>query len=84
MRNSLNKEKQDYVNKYKIEKGCECCGYNKCSAALEFHHPNDDKWEKGKRAINVTWSYNRINDEINKCKVLCANCHREYHYENTN
>lgn len=82
IRDKLNKEKQTYVNNYKLNKGCNRCGYNKCSAALEFHHVNDDKWAKGSRAINISWGYKRINAEINKCEVLCANCHREHHYEN--
>jgi hypothetical protein len=79
-RDKVNQEKQAYVNNYKLEKGCNRCGYNTCSAALEFHHPNDDKWQKGKRAVNATWGYDRINAEIIKCEVLCANCHREHHF----
>ena len=81
-RDKINKQKQRYVNTYKLEKGCNRCGYDNCSAALEFHHPNDDKWASGKRAVNVTWSYDRINAEIAKCEVLCSNCHREHHYNN--
>jgi 5-methylcytosine-specific restriction endonuclease McrA len=57
---------------------CSRCGYNKCLAALEFHHINDDKKQ------NVSWlvmnrGIDTIKKEIAKCILLCANCHREIH-----
>ena len=57
---------------------CQRCGYDKCSAALEFHHRDpaekDPKWSRG-------WSYPRLKKELDKCDILCANCHREVHAE---
>lgn len=57
---------------------CACCNYNKCFAALEFHHidPLSKDFELSKMR---TRSYAVIKTEIDKCVLLCAICHREYH-----
>ena len=66
------------VNSHKLEKGCAHCGYNKEAVALDFHH--EDRKDK---IINVSahWKtswrqYQKMKKEIEKCIVLCANCHR--------
>lgn len=62
------------------EKGgkCERCGYDRCIAALDFHHPG----EKDSRFSNMMlWRWERIEKEINRCMLLCSNCHREEHYQ---
>lgn len=59
---------------------CEKCGYNKCPSALEFHHPTSDK--KFGISHKLTFnSFELIKEELDKCALLCANCHRELHYE---
>ena len=79
----------DKVNRYKINKkvflefkgvnGCEICGYNDCNSSLDFHHLNDDKdFMLGKLSIQYNSNEDltvKIEDELNKCKVLCRNCH---------
>jgi len=57
--------------------GCAICGYNKCTLALQFHHvnPKDKKFN-----IIMKQMYNKeIISELNKCILLCANCHLEIH-----
>lgn len=58
---------------------CERCGYNTCAAALDFHHTEQDSKE-----FSISGSYNRgweaIRKELDKCQMVCANCHREIHY----
>ena len=71
------KQRRDLVKNYKLLKGCQICGYNKCATALCFHHPNDDK-EFG-IASNLTISLKRLEEEMEKCIVLCQNCHSEIH-----
>ena len=59
---------------------CMKCGYDKCIAALEFHHRNPEEKEFGiSRYQNFSWS--RIIVELDKCDLLCSNCHKELHYE---
>ena len=59
---------------------CSKCGYDKCLAALEFHHP--DPSVKESKIIGTTASLDKQRAEANKCLLLCANCHREEHYYN--
>ena len=77
------REKKDALHEYKQELSCQKCGYNKCGAALEFHHLNSDKKdEKVSRLIANRYSLDNpdIQNEIAKCIVLCANCHHELHF----
>lgn len=61
---------------------CQKCGYSKCQAALDFHHRNPAEKEfsickkYGCRKLNE-----RIKNELDKCDLLCANCHREEHFD---
>ena len=58
---------------------CVACGYNSCDAALEFHHldPTDKKISLSTRDMQLAWE--KIEKELEKCILLCANCHRELH-----
>lgn len=72
------KTKEELVN-YKGGK-CEICGYDKCIAALEFHHINPEEKEFGIGRSGVTRSLKILKKEIDKCMLLCSNCHKEIHY----
>jgi hypothetical protein len=65
----------------KLTRGCDCCGYKKCASALEWHHPNNDKVVNPANCLrsNGYKGYLRYKQEIKKCSLLCANCHREKH-----
>ena len=65
----------------KEEHGNACikCGYNKCLAALEFHHP--DPTVKESKVIGTTLGIDRQRAEAAKCILVCANCHRELHFD---
>ena len=56
---------------------CSICGYNKCEAALEFHHENN-KNENVSQLVQQN-KLKAAKDEIKKCTPLCANCHRIRH-----
>jgi hypothetical protein len=57
---------------------CEMCGYNKCMSGLSFHHkdPNEKDFGISSRG---TRSWNRTKKELDKCTLLCNNCHAEIH-----
>lgn len=57
---------------------CQTCGYNKCIAALEFHHKEEGKIRHVAHIIENS-SKQKALKEIEKCILLCANCHRELH-----
>lgn len=68
-------EKQALVNSVKA-KGCSVCGYNEHFCALDLHHTAGR--DHTTQPINLGWK--RLIDElINNCVVLCANCHRVEH-----
>jgi len=64
--------------KYKGGK-CQLCGYKKCLQALEFHHINETGKDFGISDKGYTRSWERVKREIDKCILICANCHRELH-----
>ena len=59
---------------------CEECGYSKCQPALEFHHRDPSKKDFRLSAGN-SWSWVKIQPELDKCTLLCATCHREAHFK---
>ena len=58
---------------------CVRCGYNKCPEVLEFHHRNPSEKEFNISSKGHCRSWERVKKEIEKCDLLCANCHRETH-----
>ena len=58
---------------------CSKCGYNKCLAALEFHHINPETKDKKWNTFRFKFS-EKMKLELDKCILLCANCHREEHH----
>lgn len=62
---------------------CEICGYSRCNDALEFHHIEKDKKDFGISMRGYTRSWVKVRQEIDKCLLVCANCHRELHAKNS-
>jgi 5-methylcytosine-specific restriction endonuclease McrA len=62
-------------------KGGECCkcGYSKCKGAMEFHHRDPTQKDFGLGMGGHTRSWARMKVELEKCDMLCSNCHREEH-----
>ena len=58
---------------------CERCGYNEHLAALQFHHcdSKDKDFAIGNIKNSVSWD--TIKKELDKCELLCANCHAIEH-----
>jgi len=58
---------------------CECCGYDKCIGALHFHHknPKEKDFTIGGKSISLE----KLKTEVDKCVLVCSNCHSEIHEE---
>ena len=57
---------------------CVCCGYNKCSSALELHHL-DPTQKDFTFSENTNRAWETVVQELPKTILVCANCHREIH-----
>jgi hypothetical protein len=66
------------VKRWKLFKGCRNCNFKAVhSCQLDIDHIIPKTWKKKDRqAINTSWSKKRLKQELSKCQVLCANCHR--------
>jgi hypothetical protein len=58
---------------------CVKCGYNKCTASMEFHHrnPTEKDFQIGS-GRSIGWD--KIKEELDKCDLVCSNCHHEIHH----
>lgn len=73
-------ERKETVESLKVEYGCAKCG-DKRGYVLDYHHT--DPSVKEATIARITSNNNHmdtIQQEIDKCVVLCSNCHREYHF----
>lgn len=75
------KRNYEYTWEYKSTHPCAKCG-NTNPIVLDFHHPNDDKEKSVSKMMRLGWSIEKIKKEIEKCIVLCSNCHRIETYNN--
>jgi len=57
---------------------CVYCGYNKYSCSLDIHHLDPSIKSKTFPGLR-SWSFKRIDKEIENCVLLCKNCHSAYH-----
>lgn len=64
-----------------LDRGGKCitCGYDRCQAALDFHHIDPTQKEFGISKDGITRSWEKIQKELDKCVLVCSNCHREIH-----
>lgn len=73
------KEKHDknikIIHEEKLKRGCVCCGYRESPYALDFDHLDPCSKISGVSRMS-TRNIQKIKEEIEKCQVLCANCHR--------
>ncbi len=65
---------------FKETLSCTVCGENH-PATLDFHHVIRSPDNKKVHRLVGNGSYKKAIEEIKKCVVLCANCHRKHHYE---
>lgn len=72
-------KKQKWVNEYKAERGCSKCSETD-PVCLDFHH-----LDPATKSFGIHWGAgHQVNQEkmlaeIQKCIIICANCHRKLH-----
>jgi len=72
---------KEWFDELKQGLSCKQCSENH-PACLDFHHKDSNSKEINvSLAVHECWSKERIMKEIEKCEVLCSNCHRKLHYE---
>lgn len=69
----------DWLDEIKASRGCNNCP-EKDPACLDFHHRDPKaKVIQVSEAARKKWKKERILEEVAKCAVTCANCHRKHH-----
>jgi len=84
-RKSYEKERGDptkqHVKKKKREGECDECDEDH-PACLQFHHVDSDEKEFSiSEGVRDRYSVQKVQSEIEKCRLLCANCHLKLHAE---
>ena len=68
-----------FVQEYKATHPCKCGESTPC--CLDFHHKDpSQKFEVLGIMAARGFGLERIKEEIAKCEILCANCHRKFHF----
>lgn len=69
---------RDKVNRWKVNLGCSMCGFKGQHFQLDLDHvdPKTKRNKNNSRAYEPSWRWVRVEEELSKCVVLCANCHR--------
>jgi hypothetical protein len=77
------RKRQQLLDEWKTSQGCVDCGYNTNARALDFDHRLGVVKYRGisELVINNTWA--AVMEEIEKCDLRCANCHRIKTFSNS-
>lgn len=80
-RKQHNDELRQWIRQYKGKLQCVECGESH-PACLHFHHRNraDKSFVIGSIVGRSHTSFKRVKEEIDKCEVLCGNCHAKFHW----
>lgn len=57
---------------------CQRCGYDRCIGALVFHHRDPKQKDPDFNKMRC-WNFEKVRKELDKCELLCSNCHAEVH-----
>jgi hypothetical protein len=74
------KKYKDQWREYKATLACVKCGQNH-PATFDFHHIDSSTKEVSVNRLVKYRAFKRAMEEVKKCLVLCANCHRIHHHE---
>lgn len=71
---------RQWIESYKQERRCVKCGVADF-LVLDFHHSGTDGKDFNISDFRYRAGFKKLKEEIQKCLLLCANCHRNVHYE---
>jgi len=74
---------QNFLSKYKMGKCCASCGYKEYPEILQFHHKNIKEKSFNISTFRKTSQSSLLKKEIDKCILLCPNCHNWLHFKET-
>ncbi len=72
--------RKEWYHNLKEERGCEMCGEDE-PVCLDFHHTSGDKTASVGTLATGGYAKDTVLEEIEKCELLCANCHRKVTYD---
>lgn len=76
---TFKRDQKEIFKRFKQTLKCSRCGEDD-TCCLDFHHLNPGEKETSiSKAIGSGWSFKKLETELNKCIVLCSNCHRKEH-----
>lgn len=78
--NPAYKGKKDYIKKIKKKSNCKNCGVSE-PKKLCFHHTDQKTLEVSRMAVTSQHNLQELKNEVEKCLILCRNCHRDKHYK---
>ena len=78
--NAYRRQKREEWQLFKGTLKCTKCEYSH-PAALDFHHIDPETKTNNVHTLAASGQYKKAFQEVEKCIVLCANCHRVHHYE---
>ncbi len=79
--NRQNRAKQNKENLTNLKESisCSACGEYHPACCMDYHHLDPNIKEKGVSKMIQGNSWKKIQEEISKCVLVCANCHRKIH-----
>lgn len=63
---------------------CHRCGYSEFDSGLDFHHVNKNDKDNSPVSVIASGDFDRAYEELDKCALLCRNCHQAYHSNDWN
>lgn len=80
-KNILKASRRGWLAEHKASLGCKTCGITN-HRVLDFHHRLDSTKDFAiSEYFYHQFNERRLRDEVKKCDILCANCHRIHHFE---
>lgn len=72
------RERVKKFQEFKSSLKCSLCGEDAVEC-IEFHHRDPKEKDNNLADVAGMWSWTRLMTEVDKCVVVCSNCHRKIH-----